>query len=54
MGVLGLVDKVNCGWEEAGLVAGGFGLDGPHPLAGGKNLKECVTRVGRIDPGGKD
>ncbi|CAB1458901.1 unnamed protein product [Pleuronectes platessa] len=48
VGVPGLVDKANCSREEAGLVAGGFGPDGPQPPARGRNLKEFVTRVGRI------
>ena len=46
MGVPGLVDKANCSREEAGLVARGFGPDGPQPPAGGKYLKEFLTRVG--------
>ncbi|CAB1423622.1 unnamed protein product [Pleuronectes platessa] len=41
-------NPANCSREEAGLVAGGFGPDGPQPPALGKNLKEFVTRLGRI------
>ncbi|CAB1424084.1 unnamed protein product [Pleuronectes platessa] len=48
MGVPGLVDKASCSREEAGLVVGGFGPDGPQPPAGGKNLKEFVTLLVRI------
>ena len=48
VGVPGLVDKANCSREKAGLVAWGFGPDGPQPPAGGKYLEEFVTRVGGI------
>ena len=50
VGVPGLVNKANCSREEAGFVARGFGPDGPHPPAGGKNLKEFYCLLFIKDP----
>jgi len=44
----GLVHEANRSREEASFVACAFGPDGPQPPAGGKDLKEFVTRVGGV------
>ncbi len=37
-----------CRRDETGLVAWGFGLDGPQPPARGKSLKQFMSRVGGV------
>lgn len=44
----GLVDEACSRGEETVPVSGGFGPDGPQPLARGEGLKETVSGVGGV------
>lgn len=48
MGVQALVDEVSCSQEETIVVTGGFGPDGPQPLATGKCFREFVSGLGVV------
>ena len=41
-GAPGFVEEASCGWEEAVLMAGGFGPDGPQPPARDECLREFL------------
>ena len=47
-GVPGLVEEAYCGWEEAVLVARGFGLDRPQPLSRGECCEQVMTGMGGV------